>query len=168
MFMIRATLGDKLYEDYNVFSDRVQGALKQSGTKLTAADLKQIMRAVSWRVKSAPPVITKVHKPGKVKADPLHGLYEATVEGKSVIVEYEPNSELRDTEQVPLLEEGGIEAFVRREVLPDRRVPARASTVRGPGRNAPGLRRTPSPSCAGPLDGLPDQPTPGRTILHGP
>jgi type I restriction enzyme M protein len=25
---------------------------------------------------------------------------------------------LRDTEQVPLLEEGGVEAFVRREVLP--------------------------------------------------
>ena len=25
---------------------------------------------------------------------------------------------MRDTEQVPLLEEGGVEAFVRREVLP--------------------------------------------------
>ena len=34
------------------------------------------------------------------------------------MVEYEPDSELRDTEQVPLLEEGGIEAFLRREVLP--------------------------------------------------
>ena len=30
----------------------------------------------------------------------------------------EPDSELRDTEQVPLLEPGGIEAFLRREVLP--------------------------------------------------
>ena len=36
----------------------------------------------------------------------------------SVVVEYEPDSELRDTEQVPLLEQGGIEAFIRREVLP--------------------------------------------------
>jgi type I restriction enzyme M protein len=34
------------------------------------------------------------------------------------VVEYEPDPELRDTEQVPLLEEGGIEAFIRREVLP--------------------------------------------------
>ena len=34
------------------------------------------------------------------------------------IVEYEPDPELRDTEQVPLLEDGGIEAFFRREVLP--------------------------------------------------
>ena len=37
------------------------------------------------------------------------------------MVEYEPDPELRDTEQVPLLEPGGIEAFFRREVLP--RVP---------------------------------------------
>ena len=33
-------------------------------------------------------------------------------------MEYEPDGELRDTEQVPLLEPGGIEAFFRREVLP--------------------------------------------------
>ena len=35
-----------------------------------------------------------------------------------VVVEYEADPDLRDTEQVPLLEEGGIEAFLRREVLP--------------------------------------------------
>ncbi len=34
------------------------------------------------------------------------------------MVEYEPDPDLRDTEQVPLLEPGGIEAFIRREVLP--------------------------------------------------
>ena len=34
------------------------------------------------------------------------------------MVEYEPDTGLRDSEQVPLLEEGGIEAFFRREVLP--------------------------------------------------
>ena len=52
------------------------------------------------------------------RADPLRGLFAATVDGKPAVVEYEPDSELRDTEQVPLLEEGGIEAFIRREVLP--------------------------------------------------
>lgn len=31
---------------------------------------------------------------------------------------YEPDAELRDTEQVPLLEEAEIEAFFRREVVP--------------------------------------------------
>jgi type I restriction enzyme M protein len=64
------------------------------------------------------PVIAKVHKPGKLTADPMLGLYDAVVAGKSCVVEYEPDADLRDTEQVPLLEEGGIEAFIRREVLP--------------------------------------------------
>ena len=67
---------------------------------------------------SPPPVIAKIHKRGKVDADPLHGKYELTIGGKPSVVEYEPDSELRDTEQVPLLEPGGIEAFFRREVLP--------------------------------------------------
>ncbi|HQZ91226.1 MAG TPA: hypothetical protein PLR44_14330, partial [Thermomicrobiales bacterium] len=40
------------------------------------------------------------------------------INGRPAIVEYEPDSDLRDTEQVPLLEEGGIDAFIRREVLP--------------------------------------------------
>ena len=85
---------------------------------IAAADWKQILKAVSWRVETAPPVIAKVHKPGKAKADPLRGLFEAPVDGKAAIVEYEPDSDLRDTEQVPLLEDGGIEAFIHREVLP--------------------------------------------------
>lgn len=116
--MLRASLGEALFEDHNLFRDRIDAALKQGGIKLAAADLKQILKAVSWRVDTAPPVIARVHKPGKVKADPLRGLFEATVDGKPVVVEYEPDADLRDTEQVPLLEEGGIEAFIRREVLP--------------------------------------------------
>ena len=34
------------------------------------------------------------------------------------VVEYEPDKELRDVEQVPLLEEGGVEGFLGREALP--------------------------------------------------
>ena len=115
---LRKALGDTLFEDHNVFHDRVDAALKKADIKLAAADLKQILKAVSWREESAAPIIAKVHKPGKVKADPLRGLFETTVNGKPFIVEYEPDSDLRDTEQVPLLEDGGIHAFIRREVLP--------------------------------------------------
>jgi type I restriction enzyme M protein len=115
---LRAVLGEMLFEDHNVFRDRVDAALKKADIKLPAADLKQIFNAVSWRVETAPPVIAKVHKPGKANADPLHGLFKATLAGKVAIVEYEPDSDLRDTEQVSLLEGGGIEAFTRREVLP--------------------------------------------------
>lgn len=64
------------------------------------------------------PVIRRIHKPGKVEADPLRGLFPLTIDGKRCVVEYEPDSELRDTETVPLKEPGGIEAFIRREVLP--------------------------------------------------
>jgi type I restriction enzyme M protein len=34
------------------------------------------------------------------------------------VVEYEPDPDLRDSEQVSLVEAGGIEAFIHREVLP--------------------------------------------------
>ena len=62
------------------------------------------------------PVIKKIHKQGT--QDPLHGLFERVIAGKKVLVEYEPDASLRDSEQIPLLEEGGIEAFFNREVLP--------------------------------------------------
>ena len=115
---LRESLGDKVFEDHNHFRARVDEALQTARIKLPASDLKAILKAVSWRVETAPPVIAKVHKPGKVTADPLHGLFEVSVDGKPAVVEYEPDSDLRDTEQVPLLEDGGIEAFIRREVLP--------------------------------------------------
>jgi type I restriction enzyme M protein len=76
------------------------------------------LRETAERDEAAPPVVKRIHKAGKVEEDPLHGLFAATIDGKRCVVEYEPDSDLRDTEQVPLLEEGGIEAFLRREVLP--------------------------------------------------
>ena len=115
---LRRELGDKLFEDHNLFRDRVDAALEKLKIRLGAAELKMILRAFSWRVETAPPVIAKIHRPGKVKADPLRGFYEASVDGKKCVVEYETDSDLRDTEQVPLLEPGGIAAFIRREVLP--------------------------------------------------
>ena len=60
----------------------------------------------------------KIHKRGTA-ADPARGLFAATVDGRVAVVEYEPDTDLRDMEQIPLQEEGGIEAFLRREVLPD-------------------------------------------------
>lgn len=115
---LRAALGEQLFEDHNTFREQVAAWLKHTGTKLPAADLKLILKTVSWRVDTAPPVRAKVHKPGKTQADPLHGLYAAQVDGKPAVVEYEPDADLRDTEQVPLLEDGGVQAFIRREVLP--------------------------------------------------
>jgi len=75
------------------------------------------LKETAERAEDAPPVIRKIHKKGTA-ADRLRGLFEATISGKPAVVEYEPDPDLRDTEQVPLLEEGGIEAFIQREVLP--------------------------------------------------
>jgi type I restriction enzyme M protein len=116
--LLRREIGGEPFTDHNVFRDAGETALKKLDRKLSSADFKLILRAVSWREESAPPVIAKVHKPGKTQPDPLHGLYEVILDGKPRVVEYEPDPDLRDTEQVPLLEEAGIEAFVRREVLP--------------------------------------------------
>jgi type I restriction enzyme M protein len=82
----------------------------------TPKEIKELKEAAE-RSDDAPPVIRKIHRRG-MAADPLRGLFEATIGGKPAVVEYEPDPDLRDTEQVPLMEEGGIEAFLKREVLP--------------------------------------------------
>ncbi|GMA51338.1 hypothetical protein GCM10025857_26950 [Alicyclobacillus contaminans] len=82
----------------------------------SAKELKEI-KAIGERDENAPPVIKKIHKYGTAP-DPLRGRFETTIGGKPCVVEYEPDPDLRDTEQVPLLQEGGIEAFLGREVLP--------------------------------------------------
>jgi type I restriction enzyme M protein len=115
---LREELGGDLFTDHNVFREQVFAALWKLDIKLPAADSKQLYKAVSWREENAPPIISKIHKPGKAKPDPLRGLYEVIVGGKKCVVEYETDGDLRDSEQIPLLEDGGIEAFIRREVLP--------------------------------------------------
>ena len=82
----------------------------------TAKEIKAF-KETAERAESTPPIIKKIHKRG-VEPNPLMGLFETTISGKRYVVEYEPDTELRDTEQVPLLEEGSIDAFLRREVLP--------------------------------------------------
>ena len=82
----------------------------------SSAEIKRL-KETAERDDDAPPVIRKIHKTG-TPPDQLRGLFEATIGGRPAVVEYEPDADLRDTEQVPLLEEGGIEAFLRREVLP--------------------------------------------------
>jgi type I restriction enzyme M protein len=75
------------------------------------------LKETATRNEAAPAVIRKIHKKG-VNSDPVRGFFEAFIDGKPCVVEYEPDSDLRDTEQIPLLEPGGIEAFICREVLP--------------------------------------------------
>lgn len=93
---------------------RIEGADPNRAYK--AKEIKEL-KETGTRSEDAPPVIKKIHKKGP-EANPLQGLFETTIDGKPAVVEYEPDTDLRDTEQIPLQEEGGIEAFLQREVLP--------------------------------------------------
>ena len=81
-----------------------------------AAEIKELKENGN-RSKDGTPIIRKIHK-RRTEPDPLRGLFEVEIDGKPTVVDYEPDSDLRDTEQIPLQEEGGIEAFLQREVLP--------------------------------------------------
>jgi type I restriction enzyme M protein len=115
---VAAQVGVGPHLDFNLFSETVESAAEKENVKLTPKRWKLIQTALAVRDEAAEPVIKKLHKPGKAEVDPLHGRYAVIIKGKPCVAEYEPDSELRDTEQVPLLEEGGIDAFVKREVLP--------------------------------------------------
>ncbi len=91
-------LGEALSHDFNQFQKDVKAALKKQKLKLSASQLKAILDAVSWRDPEAAPVFAN-EKLGPDGA-------------------YEPDSELRDTENVPLNFEGGIDAYFQTEVLP--------------------------------------------------
>ena len=103
--------------DYNQVMSAVESTASHLGVKMLAKRWKLIETSLAEKDELASPVIKKVHKT-KVNPDPLRGLFPAIIDGKAVVVEYESDSELRDTEQIPLLEDGGIDSFIRREVLP--------------------------------------------------
>ena len=93
---------------------RIRGANPDRAYK--SAEIKKL-KETSERSEDAPPVIRKIHKRG-AEADPLRGRFTTSINGRPTVVEYEPDPDLRDTEQIPLQETGGIDAFLRREVLP--------------------------------------------------
>ncbi len=94
---------------------RIDGAEPERVYK--AAEIKRL-KEDGERDPEAAPVIRRAWKKG-VEADPLAGRFEATVDGAPAVVEYEPDPDLRDTEQVPLTDDGGVEGFLRRQVLPE-------------------------------------------------
>jgi type I restriction enzyme M protein len=93
---------------------RIEGADPDRVYK--ASEIKKL-KEEGIQSEDGPPVIKKIHKQG-TEPDPLRGLFEAIIGSNPAVVEYEPDTDLRDTEQIPLQEDGGIESFLKREVLP--------------------------------------------------
>ena len=127
---VAAEIGPGPHLDYNVFVAAAETVAAQRGVKLTAKRAKLLQNELAVKDENAAPVIKQLYKPGKGDLDPLHGVFEMPGETEGgpagngalpllpALAAYEPDPDLRDTEQVPLLEEGGIEAFFQREVLP--------------------------------------------------
>ena len=76
------------------------------------------LRERAEREETAPPIIRKSHK-ARDRGRPVTRIIRGNHRWKAMRCRVRtPDTELRDTEQIPLLEEGGIDAFIRREVLP--------------------------------------------------
>lgn len=109
---LQAELGSEQYDDMNGY----EVALKGTGIKLEASEKKQITAAVSWKNPEAAKVIKKIHKAGK--ADPFYGRFAENGQ----IIEYKPDGDLRDNENVALDPSQSVnalnEAYFKKEVLP--------------------------------------------------
>jgi type I restriction enzyme M protein len=126
------SIGQELYLDFNIFRDQFEAELKSRKLKLSAAEKNQILNAVSWRDDNAEKVIKKVHKLSGDKLDKVlnelsYGCFACDQSMLSDFgywptgttggyVEYESDSDLRDTENVPLREV--IHDYFLREVRP--------------------------------------------------
>jgi len=131
-------IGGGEFLDFNRFEGIVDDALKALGLKLAAPARKQILNAVSWRDERAEKVVKKIHKLNASKLNELlsqlgttrdklgdYG-YMATNQQSATgeYIEYEPDSELRDTENVPLALDNSLSAssvihdYFIREVRP--------------------------------------------------
>lgn len=119
-------VGKDVYMDYNEFLKKVVVAAKDLKLNLTAADIKNITRAMSVTDTEAEPVVKKEHKANSKDIDKLVSVYGISDERlsdygynrtkKNVYIEYESDGELRDTEKIPVKE--NIYDYFQREVRP--------------------------------------------------
>lgn len=93
---VSKVLGENVYKDFNLFIKDFEAALDNLDLKLSAKERKEIYDLVSWKDENGEKVIKKKEKDGTIL--------------------YVPDTDLRDTENVPLNED--IEEYFEREVLP--------------------------------------------------
>ena len=114
---VAETLGPGPHFDFNVFLDVLKAEMSGRRANLTAKRRRLLQTALAALDEAAEPVVRRVHRRGTAP-DPIRGLFESRDGSKTRVVEYESDTALRDTEQIPLKEGDGIEGFLRREVLP--------------------------------------------------
>ena len=118
-------IGTEVFMDYNVFSEKVTLTAKTLKLDVKGAALNSIARAMSVTDPAAAPVIKKEHKANSKDIEKLESVYGIAPEvisdygytkhGKGY-VEYETDSDLRDSEKIPVKED--IYEYFQREVRP--------------------------------------------------
>ena len=126
-FSLMHTIGMEEYNDFNVFSKMVDEALKANKSTLSASEKNTILQAVSWYDEHAVKVVKKTQKISGAKREELmnhlgcsedqlpdFGYFQSGK--KDEIIIYENQTDLRDSESVPLQE--NIHDYFLREVKP--------------------------------------------------
>ena len=101
-----AEFGPGPHREFNCFVSAVTLDATVHGVKRTAKRKTLLKTWLASQDETAELVIEAVHR-FPVDPDALIGLYPITIDGNPAIMEYEPETDLRDTVQIPLLEEGG-------------------------------------------------------------
>jgi type I restriction enzyme M protein len=120
-------IGSEEFNDFNIFRDRVDAALKAGKSKLSASERNNLLNAVSWYDAGAEKVLKGTVKLAGARLEYLlehlgceekqlsdFGYYPTGKKGE--YLEYETESDLRDTENAPLKEH--IYDYFLREVKP--------------------------------------------------
>ncbi|MFP4548749.1 MAG: N-6 DNA methylase [Fidelibacterota bacterium] len=125
--LLMREIGAEIFNDFNHFRELVEAVLKEKKIKLSTSEKNAIYNAVSWYDESAKKVIKNTKTISGQKLDKLlvhlnctkeqlpdYGYYPT--EKVNQYVEYESDSDLRDTENIPLKE--NIYDYFLREVKP--------------------------------------------------
>lgn len=125
-YQLMKLIGTDSYMDYNVFAEKIVKANKDTKMGASAGQLKTIARAMSVTDPEAKPVIKKEHKAASSAIEQLTNIYGIdnslladygfTPSAKGIYLEYESDSDLRDTEKIPVKED--IHEYFQREVRP--------------------------------------------------
>ena len=119
-------IGTEVFMDYNMFIKKVTEASKNLKLGLNATSLKNIARSMSVTDPSAAPVVKKEHKVNSKDIERLESVYGVDsallsdygymLGAKNTYIEYESDSDLRDSEKIPVKED--IYEYFQREVRP--------------------------------------------------
>lgn len=127
--ILLSEIGEQEFDDFNIFKDKVETILKEHKIKLAASEKSSILNAVSWYDEFAFKVVKSIVKLTGDKLNDLlqrykcekdtlpdYGYYPLNGGKKGEYITYEPCSDLRDSESIPL--EQNIHQYFLDEVKP--------------------------------------------------